>query len=64
MNKPRSELIKGRGYQSKRGPLLEAMIAVVDADEDQDYRFSWKRFWQVLRRQGWKPPTKETGAAP
>ena len=45
-------LKEGRTYVSRRAILLEAMIAVVDADAEDDraYHAAWSRFWITMRR--------------
>ena len=53
-----SELRKGRSYGSPREAIIEAVIALADADSEDDREFhaAWCRLWITLKRCGWTPP--------
>src|SRR6266498_2523986 len=49
----------GRGYASPRARLLEAVIAIADADSEDDgtaLHAAWCRFRKTLLDLGWTPP--------
>jgi hypothetical protein len=48
--------------REQRMNLTEAIIAIADADDDQDYRVAWCRFWMTLRRMGFKRSTQKQEA--
>ena len=58
----------GRRYATRNGMVLEAIIAVADADAEDNraWHAAWVRFWQTLKRCGWEetrafqPGTLET----
>ena len=57
-----SELKDGKAYRTRDGRLLEAIIAVADADADNDveYHRAWMRFNKTLRDLGYKQPARRT----
>lgn len=50
-----SELKDGKTYRTRDGRLLEAIIAIADADADDDveYHRAWMRFNKTLRDLGY-----------
>lgn len=60
----RSDLLEWKSYRTPRERLLEAIIAVADADADDDgaaYHRAWCRFRRTLLDLGWTPPRNEEG---
>jgi hypothetical protein len=53
-----SELKDGKTYRTREGRLLEAIIAVADADAEDDraYHRAWVRWRKAMVECGWKPP--------
>ncbi len=58
----RDDLRSGGRYDSPTGRILEAAIAIADADSEDDA--AWHRGWMRLRKTlvelGWKPPPSKT----
>lgn len=54
-----------RHYSSARGRILEAMIAVVDADaeDDEDWHRAWVRWRKAMIETGWTPPPNQDSEA-
>jgi hypothetical protein len=55
-----SELMDGKQYRRRDGRILEAVIALADADADDDraYHAAWARFFKTLNQLGWKQPPR------
>jgi hypothetical protein len=55
-----SELKDGKTYRTRDGRLLEAIIAVADADaeDDTEWHRGWVRFRKTLVDLGWRPPAE------
>jgi hypothetical protein len=52
-----SDLKDGKAYVSERARIQEAIIAVADADSEDDgtaYHRAWSRFWKTLRDLGYQ----------
>lgn len=55
----RSDLLCWKSYRTPRERLLEAILAIADADADDDgraYHAAWVRFRKTLLDLGWVPP--------
>lgn len=55
----RSDLLRWKSYSTPRERLLEAILAIADADADDDgtaYHRAWVRFRKTLLELGWTPP--------
>lgn len=53
---------QGKAYGSPRERILEAVIAIADADADDDgvaYHAAWCRFRKTLLDLGWTPPRSD-----
>jgi len=53
------ELKNGKAYISERARIQEAILAIADADADDDgtaYHRGWVRFRKAMISCGWKPP--------
>lgn len=55
-----SELKDGKTYRRRDGRILEAVIALADADADDDraYHRAWARFFKTLDDLGWRQPAR------
>jgi hypothetical protein len=58
-----SELKDGKTYRTRDGRLLEAIIAVADADaeDETDWHRAWCRFNKTLRDLGYRQPAQHRG---
>jgi hypothetical protein len=56
-----SELKDGKTYRTREGRILESMIAVVDADADDDVAWhrAWVRWRKTMLECGWRPPATQ-----
>jgi hypothetical protein len=55
-----SELKDGKQYRTRNGRILEAIIAVADADaeDETDWHRNWVRFRKAMIECGWRPPAE------
>jgi hypothetical protein len=55
------ELAEGGRYKSRRAIVLEAIIAIADADSEDDvaYHRAWCRLWEAMRAAGWAPKDRD-----
>lgn len=53
-----SELRDGRGYRRRDGRILEAVIALADAEDDRQYHAAWARLFKTLLDLGWRAPPR------
>lgn len=51
-----SELKDGKAYRRRDARILEAVIALADADaeDDREYHRAWTRFFKTLGDLGWR----------
>jgi hypothetical protein len=52
------ELMDGRSYRRRDARILEAVIALADADseDEAEYHRAWARLFKTLIDLGWMPP--------
>jgi hypothetical protein len=50
---------------SRRAIVMEGILAVADADSDDDvaYHRAWCRFWEAVRAAGWSPKERDLRVA-
>lgn len=55
-----SELKDGKAYRRRDARILEAVIALADADaeDDREYHRAWVRLFKTLNDLGWRQPMK------
>ncbi len=66
----RGGLMEGRAhggvrYRDPSGRIQEAIIAIADADAEDDraYHAAWVRFWKALADTGWRAPCGRRNSA-
>lgn len=57
-----SELKDGKAYRRRDARILEAVIALADADaeDDREYHRAWARLFKTLNDLGWRQPGRHT----